>query len=106
MINYIKQILASRSGKPNSKIIVGIIGFIIGAIGFLLGIDWRSLLVWMIADTSFFGLSSYDNTTSLRSNSIDTKTETITTTSNKTTEINIADITKQLNNVVKTLKKK
>ena len=92
IIDYIKSMFNGRSGKPNTKIICGVIGFFILAVGLFIGVDEKLYYIFAMCDVFYFGGSVIDNWTAPK---IDiSKTETTEKKSNTT--IDVAETIKQV----------
>ena len=63
IFDYIKSMFNGRSGKPNTKIICGVIGFFILAVGLFIGVDEKLYYIFAMCDVFYFGGSVIDNWT-------------------------------------------
>lgn len=90
IIDYIKSMFNGRSGKPNTKIICGVIGFFILAVGLFIGVDEKLYYIFAMCDVFYFGGSVIDNWTApkIEINKKETK--------ESKTEIDVKDIIKQI----------
>ena len=92
IIDYIKSMFNGRSGKPNTKIICGVIGFFILAVALFIGVDEKLYYIFAMCDVFYFGGSVIDNWTApkIEINKKETK--------ESKTEIDVKDIIKQIKN--------
>lgn len=92
IFDYLKSMFNGRSGKPNTKIICGVIGFFILAVGLFIGVDEKLYYIFAMCDVFYFGGSVIDNWTAPKI-TID-KTET--STKETKTEIDVDKIAKTI----------
>ena len=90
IFDYIKSMFNGRSGKPNTKIICGVIGFFILSVGLFIGVDEKLYYIFAMCDVFYFGGSVIDNWTApkIEVNKKETK--------ESKTEIDVKDIIKQI----------
>ena len=90
IIDYIKSMFNGRSGKPNTKIICGVIGFFILAVALFIGVDEKLYYIFAMCDVFYFGGSVIDNWTApkIEINKKETK--------ESKTEIDVKEIIKQI----------
>lgn len=101
--NFLTDLVTDRGDGINSKIVCGIIGFIVLVIGLFVGVDERLYYIFAMCDVFYFGGSVVDNWTAPKTESI--KTETISTKTNKESKTEI-DVASMVNNAVNKLKGK
>lgn len=92
--NYIIDMISDTSGHINSKIVLGVLSFIVAVIMGFLKTDIQYIIAFLTFSASAVGFSCFDNNSAFKFQSI--KTETIT--NNKTTDIKVdsAETIKQL----------
>lgn len=99
IISFFNKLVTDRSGGKNSKILCGLIGFVVLIIGLFVGVDEKLYYIFAMCDVFYFGGSVVDNWTAptIEIN----KQETI----NKETKTE-TDITSIVNNAVDKIKSK
>lgn len=97
MKKYIIDMISDSSGHINSKIVMGIISFIVASILAFVGADNIYVGMFLTYSAGSFGFSCFDNKSAFQFKNTETKTETITTTKNIDTKIDVAEIAKNIN---------
>jgi len=90
--NYFIDMITDNSGHINSKIVLGLISFIVSVVMGFISIDIQYVIAFLTFSASAIGFSCFDNNSAFRFQ----KTTTETSTSNKTTTIDIAESIKQI----------
>ena len=85
--NYIIDMISDTSGHINSKIVLGVISFIVAVIMGFLKTDIQYIIAFLTFSASAVGFSCFDNNSAFKFQRTETSTETINTT--KTTDVNI-----------------
>lgn len=85
--NYIIDMISDTSGHINSKIVLGVISFIVAIILALLKYDYIYVGMFLSFSAGSLGFSCFDNNSAFKFQRTETSTETINTT--KTTDVNI-----------------
>ena len=96
MIKFFKDMVEDVSGHVNSKIVMGIISFIVAAVLAFLKYDIAYVIAFLATFTGAMGYSCFDNKSAFQFKNTDTKTETITTTKEINTKIDAAEIVKNV----------
>lgn len=93
---FFKDMVTDAGGHVNSKIVLGIISFIVAVILAFLQYPTQYPVMFLTFSGSCFGFSCFDNKSAFQFKNSETKTETITT--NKDTEVKIdaAEITNKI----------
>lgn len=97
--NYFIDMISDTSGHINSKIVMGIISFIVASVLAFMGADTTYVAYFLAFSGGSFGYSCFDNNSAFKFH----KTETNTTT--KEIEIK-ADVEKVADKIEKMVKKK
>lgn len=94
--NYIIDMISDNSGHINSKIVLGVISFIVAVIMGFLKTDIQYIIAFLTFSASAVGFSCFDNNSAFKFQRTESKAETINTT--KTTDIKVdpAETIKQL----------
>ena len=79
--------ISDTSGHINSKIVLGVISFIVAVIMGFLKTDIQYIIAFLTFSASAVGFSCFDNNSAFKFQRTETSTETINTT--KTTDVNI-----------------
>lgn len=99
MIKSIKafflDMVSDTSGHINSKIVMGILSFIVAVVLAALKYPMEYPIMFLTFSSGCFGFSCFDNKSAFQFKTTDTKTETIT----KDTDIKV-DATEVINNAV------
>lgn len=99
MIKSIKafflDMVSDTSGHINSKIVMGILSFIVAVVLAALKYPMEYPIMFLTFSSGCFGFSCFDNKSAFQFKSTDTKTETVTRDINTT-----IDATKVINNTV------
>ena len=90
--NYFIDMISDTSGHINSKIVLGVISFIVATILGFLKADIQYVIAFLTFSASAVGFSCFDNNSAFKFNRTETKTETI----NKDTKLDIAETIKQV----------
>lgn len=85
--NYFVDMISDTSGHINSKIVMGIVSFIVASILAFIGADNIYVGMFLSFSAGSLGFSCFDNNSAFKFNRTETSTETINTT--KTTDVNI-----------------
>lgn len=93
--NYIIDMISDTSGHINSKIVLGVISFIVAVIMGFLKTDIQYIIAFLTFSASAVGFSCFDNNSAFKFQRTESKTET------KDTEVKV-DVDK----IAKVIKKK
>lgn len=102
--NFLYNMVCDAGRNVNSKIVMGILSFIVASVLAFIGADTTYVAYFLAFSGGSLGFSCFDNNSAFKFQNTNTKTET--TTSNKTTTINVADIVDNGNKVIKSIKGK
>ena len=100
---FFLDMVKDTSGHVNSKIVMGIISFIIAVILAFLKYDIQYPIIFLSFSAGCLGFSCFDNKSAFQFKNNETKTETITTTKDTDVKIDAAEIT---NNILNKITKK
>ena len=92
MKKLILDMIKDNSNHINSKIVVGILAFIVATIMGFIGTDIQYVIAFLTFSAGALGWSAFDNNSAFKFNRTETKTETI----NKDTKLDIAETIKQV----------
>ena len=92
--NYIIDMISDTSGHINSKIVLGVLSFIVAVIMGFLKADIQYIIAFLTFSASAVGFSCFDNNSAFKFQRTETKTETI----NKDTKLDIAESIKYIKN--------
>lgn len=95
--SFFMSMVCSRDKNVNSKVICGLIGFIILCIGLFVGVDEKLYYIFAMCDVFYFGGSVIDNWTAPKI-TIDKKE---TSTKETKTEIDVGKMTDKITKVIK-----
>ncbi len=90
--NYIIDMISDTSGHINSKIVLGVISFIVAVIMGFLKTDIQYIIAFLTFSASAVGFSCFDNNSAFKFQRTETTTETI----NKDTKLDIAETIKNI----------
>lgn len=90
--NYIIDMISDTSNHINSKIVLGVISFVVAVIMGFLNTDIQYVIAFLTFSASAVGFSCFDNNSAFKFQMQETKTETI----NKDTKLDIAETIKQV----------
>lgn len=90
--NYIIDMISDTSGHINSKIVLGVISFIVAVIMGFLKTDIQYIIAFLTFSASAVGFSCFDNNSAFKFQRTESKTETI----NKDTKLDIAETIKNI----------
>ena len=90
--NYIIDMISDTSGHINSKIVLGVISFIVAVVMGFLKTDIQYIIAFLTFSASAVGFSCFDNNSAFKFQRQETKTETI----NKDTKLDIAESIKNI----------
>ena len=90
--NYIIDMISDTSGHINSKIVLGVISFIVAVIMGFLKTDIQYIIAFLTFSASAVGFSCFDNNSAFKFQITETKTETI----NKDTKLDVAETIKNI----------
>lgn len=98
MIHFVKDMVTDIGGHINSKIVFGILSFIVATILAFLKYDIAYVIAFLSFSAGSFGFSCFDNKSAFqfKNTSTETKTETINTTKNTDTKIDVAEIVQNI----------
>lgn len=96
--SYFLDMISDTSNHINSKIVMGIISFIIAVILAFLKYDISYVIAFLSFSAGCFGFSCFDNKSAFqfKNTSTETKTETINTTKNTDTKIDVSEIVEKV----------
>lgn len=103
---FFSDMVKDTSGHVNSKIVMGIISFIIAVILAFLKYPTQYPVMFLSFSAGCFGFSCFDNKSAFQFKNSETKTETITTTKDTDIKVDVAEITEKVANKIKGKKKK
>lgn len=90
--NYFIDMISDTSGHINSKIVLGVISFIVAVVMGFLKTDIQYIIAFLTFSASAVGFSCFDNNSAFKFQRTETKTETI----NKDTKLDIAETIKNI----------
>ena len=90
--NYIIDMISDTSGHINSKIVLGVISFIVAVIMGFLKTDIQYIIAFLTFSASAVGFSCFDNNSAFKFQRTETKTET----KDSKTTIDVAETIKQV----------
>lgn len=90
--NYIIDMISDTSGHINSKIVLGVISFIVAVIMGFLKTDIQYIIAFLTFSASAVGFSCFDNNSAFKFQKTETKTET----TNKDVKLDIAESIKNI----------
>lgn len=90
--NYIIDMISDTSGHINSKIVLGVISFIVAVIMGFLKTDIQYIIAFLTFSASAVGFSCFDNNSAFKFQRTETKTET----TNKDVKLDVAETIKQV----------
>ena len=76
MIKYFIDMISDTSGHINSKIVLGVISFIVATTMGFLKIDIQYIIAFLTFSASAVGFSCFDNNSAFKFQRTETKTET------------------------------
>ena len=94
--NYFIDMISDTSGHINSKIVLGVISFIVAVIMGFLKTDIQYIIAFLTFSASAVGFSCFDNNSAFKFQRTESSTETINTTKTTDTKIDIAESIKQV----------
>lgn len=102
---FFKDMVTDAGGHVNSKIVLGIMSFIVAVILAFLQYPTQYPVMFLTFSGSCFGFSCFDNKSAFqfKNTSTETKTETSTSTKNTDVKIDAGEIT---NNIINKITKK
>lgn len=90
--NYIIDMISDTSGHINSKIVLGVISFIVAVVMGFLKTDIQYIIAFLTFSASAVGFSCFDNNSAFKFQRQETKTET----TNKDVKLDVAETIKQV----------
>ena len=90
--NYIIDMISDTSGHINSKIVLGVISFIVAVVMGFLKTDIQYVIAFLTFSASAVGFSCFDNNSAFKFQRTESKTETIS----KDTKLDIAETIKNI----------
>ena len=90
--NYIIDMISDTSGHINSKIVLGVLSFVVAVVMGFLKTDIQYIIAFLTFSASAVGFSCFDNNSAFKFQRTETKTETI----NKDVKLDIAESIKQV----------
>lgn len=90
--NYIIDMISDTSGHINSKIVLGVISFIVAVIMGFLKTDIQYVIAFLTFSASAVGFSCFDNNSAFKFQRTETKTET----TNKDVKLDVAESIKNI----------
>ena len=103
---FFLDMVKDTSGHINSKIVMGIISFIIAVILAFLKYDIQYPIIFLSFSAGCLGFSCFDNKSAFQFKNNETKTETITTTKDTDIKVDAAEIIGKVTDKIKGKKKK
>lgn len=102
---YFIDMISDTSNHINSKIVLGLISFIVATVLAFMKADIQYVIAFLTFSGSCFGFSCFDNKSAFQFKNTETKTETITTTKDTDIKVDAAEIVGKISNKVKGKKK-
>lgn len=99
--NYFIDMISDTSGHINSKIVMGIVSFIIATILAFLKYDIQYPIIFLSFSAGCFGFSCFDNKSAFQFKNTESKTETITTTKDTDIKVDAAEIVGKISKKIK-----
>lgn len=93
-IAYFIDMISDTSGHINSKIVIGIVSFIVASVLAFLQYETTYIAYFLTFSAGAFGFSCFDNKSAFQFKSTETKTETVTTNKDINANIDAAKIVK------------
>lgn len=90
--NYIIDMISDTSGHINSKIVLGVLSFIVAVVMGFLKTDIQYIIAFLTFSASAVGFSCFDNNSAFKFQRTETKTET----TNKDTKLDVAETIKSI----------
>ena len=90
--NYIIDMISDTSGHINSKIVLGVISFIVAVVMGFLNTDIQYVIAFLTFSASAVGFSCFDNNSAFKFQRTESKTETIS----KDTKLDVAETIKNI----------
>ena len=94
--NFFIDMVSDTSGHINSKIVMGILSFIVASILAFLGADTTYVAYFLAFSAGSLGFSCFDNNSAFKFQRIENSTETINTTKETDVKIDVDKIAKVL----------
>lgn len=94
MKNYIIDMISDTSGHINSKIVLGVLSFIVAVVMGFLKTDIQYIIAFLTFSASAVGFSCFDNNSAFKFQQ--TKTETNTTTKDIEIKTNMEKLAKEI----------
>lgn len=102
---FFSDMVRDTSGHVNSKIVMGIISFIVASILAFIGADNIYVGMFLTYSAGSFGFSCFDNKSAFQFKNTETKTTTETITKDTNVKVDVAEITDKVTNKIKGKKK-
>lgn len=103
--SYFIDMISDAAGHINSKIVMGIISFIIAAILAFLKYDAQYPIMFLSFSAGCFGFSCFDNKSAFQFKNTETKTVTETITKDTDVKVDAAEIVGKVTDKIKSKKK-
>lgn len=100
---FFKDMVTDAGGGTNSKIVFGMLAFVVAVILASLKYDIQYIIAFLAFSAGSFGFSCFDNKSAFQFKNTETKTETKTTTKNTDTKLDVGDV---INNAVNKITKR
>ena len=102
---FFSDMVRDTSNHINSKIVMGIISFIIAVVLAFLKYDISYVIAFLSFSAGCFGFSCFDNKSAFQFKNTETKTTTETITKDTDVKVDVAEITEKVTNKIKGKKK-
>ena len=103
--NYFIDMISDAAGHINSKIVMGILSFIVASILAFLGAETTYVAYFLAFSAGSLGFSCFDNKSAFQFKNTETKIETITTTKDTDIKVDAAEIVGKISKKIKGKKK-
>lgn len=103
--SYFIDMISDTSGHINSKIVMGIISFIIAVILAFLKYDTQYPIMFLSFSAGCLGFSCFDNKSAFQFKNVETKTTTETITKDTDIKVDAAEIVGKVTDKIKSKKK-
>ena len=91
-MKFINEMFRGRSGKVNSKIVLGFLAFVVSVVYGFMDKELGVIIAFLTFSSTGLGWSAFDNKSAIQIQ----KTETVTKNKDTKTEINVAQAIKEI----------
>lgn len=102
---YFIDMISDTSNHINSKIVMGILSFIIAVVLAFLKYDIAYVIAFLSFSAGSFGFSCFDNKSAFQFKNTETKTTTETITKDTNVKVDVTEITEKVTDKIKGKKK-